>query len=186
MNIQGDRPEVNDGTLPMCLAKVYDHFSFGVTARGLQTGTPYTLTVTFFKADERLLRDFSENQNRDFINSLDALLPQKMIPLVVERSGIPERVKVNSITREQRRRLLEVIKRFSIRLTGLRPMEEAIVTAGGVDVSQVQPRTMESRLLSGLYFAGEILDVDARTGGYNLQIAWSTGHAAGQAVLTEE
>ena len=137
------------------------------------------------KLDERLLRDFSENQNRDFINSLDALLPQKMIPLVVERSGIPERVKVNSITREQRRRLLEVIKRFSIRLTGLRPMEEAIVTAGGVDVSQVQPRTMESRLVSGLYFAGEILDVDARTGGYNLQIAWSTGHAAGQAVLTE-
>ncbi len=138
------------------------------------------------KLDERLLRDFAENQNRDFINSLDALLPQKLIPVVVERSGIPERIKVHSVTREQRHRLLEEIKCFSIRLTGLRPMEEAIVTAGGVDVSQVNPRTMESRLVSGLFFAGEILDLDARTGGYNLQIAWSTGYAAGRSVSTEE
>ncbi len=138
------------------------------------------------KLDERLLRDFGENINRDFVNSLDALLPQKLIPVVIVRSGIDPRVKVNSVTREQRLRLRDLIKRFPIRLTGLRPVEEAIVTAGGVDVTEVQPRTMESKLVSGLYFAGEILDLDARTGGFNLQIAWSTGYAAGRSIPLEE
>ena len=138
------------------------------------------------KLDERLLRDFSDNKNRDFIHSLDALLPQKLIPVVIARSGIGERVKVNAVTREQRLKLRDLIKRFPIRLYALRPVEEAIVTSGGVDVREVQPRTMESRLVSGLYFAGEILDVDARTGGFNLQIAWSTGVAAGRSIPLEE
>ena len=138
------------------------------------------------KLDERLLRDFAENANRDFINALDALLPKKLIPLIVERSGIPERTKVNAITRAQRLRLRDLIKAFPIELTRPRPIAEAIVTAGGVVVSEVQPRTMESRLLPGLYFAGEILDLDARTGGFNLQIAWSTGYVAGNSVPIKE
>lgn len=141
--------------------------------------------LTAEKLDERLLRDFFENRNRDFVNSLDALLPQKMIPIVIARSGIGQRVKVNSITREQRLRLRDLIKCFPIRLLGLRPVEEAIITAGGVDVTDVLPRTMESRLVSGLYFAGEILDLDARTGGFNLQIAWSTGYASGRSIPLE-
>ena len=141
--------------------------------------------LTAEKLDERLLRDFSENRNRDFVNSLDALLPQKMIPIVIARSGIGQRVKVNSITREQRLRLRDLIKCFPIRLLGLRPVEEAIITAGGVDVTDILPRTMESRLVSGLYFAGEILDLDARTGGFNLQIAWSTGYASGRSIPLE-
>jgi len=141
--------------------------------------------LTAEKLDERLLRDFSENRNRDFVNSLDALLPQKMIPIVIARSGIGQRVKVNSITREQRLRLRDLIKCFPIRLLGLRPVEEAIITAGGVDVTDVLPRTMESRLVSGLHFAGEILDLDARTGGFNLQIAWSTGYASGRSIPLE-
>lgn len=138
------------------------------------------------KLDERLLRDFSENSNRDLINALDALLPKKLIPVMVERSGIGPHTKVNTVTREQRLRLRDLIKAFPVALYGPRPVDEAIVTAGGVDVSEVQPRTMESKLLPGLYFAGEILDIDGRTGGYNLQIAWSTGHMAGQSVPLED
>ena len=138
------------------------------------------------KLDERLLRDFSENQNRDFINALDALLPQKMIPVVVERSGIDPHCKVNSITRLQRRTLRDLLKCFPIALLGRRPIAEAIITAGGVDVREIDPRSMESKLVPGLYFAGEILDIDARTGGFNLQIAWSTAHAAASSVLRKE
>ncbi len=138
------------------------------------------------KLDERLLRDFAVNANRDFVNALDALLPKKMIPVIVERSGIPERTKVNAVTRAQRQRLRDLLKAFPIELLRPRPVAEAIITAGGVDVAEVQPRTMESRLLPGLYFAGEVLDLDARTGGFNLQIAWSTGHAAGNSVPIKE
>ncbi len=137
------------------------------------------------KLDERLLRDFSGNANRDFINALDALLPQKLIPVAVERSGIDPRTKVNAVTRAQRLAFRDLLKRFTVELTVPRPIAEALVTAGGVDVAQVQPRTMESKLIKGLYFAGEILDIDGRTGGFNLQIAWSTGYAAGRAVPTE-
>ena len=138
------------------------------------------------KLDERLLRDFSENINRDFTNALDALLPQKLIPVVIDRSGIPARLKVNSIRREQRLALRDTIKHFTVRLTARRPVEEAVVTAGGVDVREINPRTMESGIVPGLYFAGEILDLDACTGGYNLQIAWSTGYAAGRAIPEKE
>ena len=138
------------------------------------------------KLDDRLLRDFSDNLNRDFVNSLDALLPQKLIPVIVERSGIDPHTKVNSITRVQRRILRDLLKRFPIALYGRRPVAEAIITAGGVDVTEVDPRSMESRIVRGLFFAGEILDLDARTGGYNLQIAWSTAHSAGSAVGRKE
>lgn len=130
------------------------------------------------KLDERLLRDFGENLNRCFKNSLDALLPQKLIPVIIRRSGIDPECRVNAVTRAQRQTLAELIKHFELQVTALRPVEEAIVTAGGIDVSEVNPRTMESRIVPGLFFAGEILDLDGYTGGFNLQIAWSTAVCA--------
>jgi predicted Rossmann fold flavoprotein len=132
--------------------------------------------------DARLLRDFGENVNRNFINALNSLLPKSLVPVVVRLSGISAGLRVNQVTREQRRALCELLKCFSLRVTSFRPFEEAIVTAGGVHVAQVNPATMESRLLPGLFFAGEVLDVDAYTGGYNLQIAFSTGALAGRSV----
>lgn len=131
------------------------------------------------KLDERILRDFSEQKNRAFRNSLDALLPQKMIPVVVERSGIPAEKRCNSVTREERQRLVRLLKCFSIDIKGFRPINEAVVTAGGVSVKEISPKTMESKLIAGLYFAGEVMDVDAYTGGFNLQIAFATGRLAG-------
>ena len=130
--------------------------------------------------DRRLLSDFSKYANSDFGNALGDLLPRKMIPVAVERSGIPAHEKVHDITKEQRRALLTVLKHFTVDIRGPRPVEEAIITSGGVKVGEVNPSTMESRLTAGLYFAGEVLDVDAYTGGFNLQIAWSTGYVAGQ------
>ncbi len=130
--------------------------------------------------DARILSDFSKNNNKDFMNALDALLPQKMIDVVVARSGIDGRKKVNSITREERRALVDTIKRFRVAISGFRPIEEAIVTKGGISVKQINPGTMESKLCGGLYFAGEVIDVDAYTGGFNLQIAFSTGVLAGE------
>lgn len=135
--------------------------------------------------DARMLSDFSKYHNKDFINSLGDLLPQKMIDVVVARSGIDPRKKVNSITAQERRELVCLLKGFSVKLTGFRPIDEAIVTKGGVDTKQIKPATMESRLVSGLYFAGEVLDVDAYTGGFNLQIAFSTGHLAGESAATD-
>lgn len=131
--------------------------------------------------DVRLLRDLAENPNRAFRNVLEGLVPRLMVPVLVDRSGIPAGEKANSVTREQRRRLLELLKGFSVEIAGPRPIEEAIVTSGGVKVSEVDPKTMASKRIEGLYLAGEILDVDAYTGGFNLQIAWATGHAAGEA-----
>lgn len=130
--------------------------------------------------DARLLRDFDKNKNRNFSNALDELLPQKMIPVVIRRSGISPEEKCNAITREQRAALLDVLKRFSVEISGFAPLSGAIVTAGGVSVREIDPKTMQSKWVSGLYFAGEIIDVDAYTGGFNLQIAFSTGYAAGQ------
>lgn len=130
--------------------------------------------------DARILSDFSEMINKDFINSLDALLPQKMIAPIVGMSGIDPRKKVNSITREERLALVSLIKNVEIPLDGLRPIDEAIVTKGGVAVGEINPKTMESRVTSGLYFAGEVLDLDAYTGGFNLQIAFSTATLAGE------
>lgn len=132
--------------------------------------------------DSRILRDFSDNTNKDFINSLGALLPRKLVPVVVRLSGIKANEKVNQITREQRRRLVQLLKDFRLTVKGFRPIDEAIVTSGGVKVSEINPKTMESKLLPGLFFAGEVIDVDAYTGGFNLQIAFSTGHLAGENV----
>ncbi len=131
------------------------------------------------KLDERILRDFAENQNREFANSLGALLPRLMIPVIVERTGIAPGKRVHDLTKGERRTLLETIKRFDIPIAGTRPVSEAIVTSGGIKVSEINPSTMESKKCSGLYFAGELIDVDAYTGGFNLQVAWATGHMAG-------
>ena len=129
--------------------------------------------------DKRLLSDFRKYANSDLSNALNDLLPRKLIPVIIEDSGIPPTVKARDLTRNQRRELLRLLKAFPVDIAGTRPVTEAVITSGGVDVSEVNPKTMESRLVRGLYLAGELLDVDAYTGGYNLQIAWSTGRAAG-------
>ena len=134
------------------------------------------------KLDARLLRDFEKYSNREFKNALCDLAGVKMIPVLVRLLGISEDEKVNSITREQRARLLRLFKAFPVRVSAPRPIDEAIVTSGGVCTKEINPRTMESKLVSGLYFAGEVLDVDGYTGGFNLQIAWATGFVAGSAV----
>ena len=131
------------------------------------------------KLDERILRDFEKYANRDFANSLSDLLPRKLIPVIIQRSGIAPETKTNSVTKQQRRRLLELIKCFRIDISGKRHVSEAIVTTGGVRLKEIDPKTMQSKLVRGLYFAGEIIDADAYTGGFNLQIAWATAHAAG-------
>jgi predicted Rossmann fold flavoprotein len=128
--------------------------------------------------DARLVRDLRENANRDFINALDNLLPRLMIPVIVARSGIDPHTKAHSVTREERRRLLEMLKSFDVAVSGTRPVAEAIITSGGVSTRELVPATMESKLTRNLHFAGEVLDCDAYTGGYNLQIAWSTAYAA--------
>lgn len=134
--------------------------------------------LTAEQLDARILRDFSENINRNFINALNSLLPKKLVPVVVKLSKIPLSTKVNQITREQRQNLVQILKGMCITVTGFRPVTEAIITSGGVDVSQINPKTMESKLVDGLYFAGEVIDADAYTGGFNLQIAFSTGRLA--------
>mgnify|MGYP002673601131 FL=1 len=132
--------------------------------------------------DARIQKDFSSNLNKDFMNSLGKLLPAKLIPIVVRMSGIPAEKKVNQITKEERRRLCELLKALPLHFKDFRPIEEAIITSGGVKTSEISPKTMESKLCSGLYFAGEVIDVDGYTGGFNLQIAFSTGYAAGKAM----
>ena len=138
------------------------------------------------KLDARLLRDFEERANQNFSSVLGGLVPQSMVPVIVERCGIPATQKAHDIRREQRRSLLETLKNFSVDLAGTRPVEEAIVTSGGVKVGEVDPKTMESKKISGLFIAGELLDVDAYTGGFNLQIAWSTGYTAGMSAAEKE
>ena len=131
--------------------------------------------------DKRLLRDFAENSNRDFSNALSQLLPAKMIPVAVQMCGIPGNQKVHTITRVQRENLCVLLKAFPFTVVAAGGWDEAVVTAGGISVKEIDPKTMGSKLVRGLYFAGEIMDVDAYTGGFNLQIAWSTGYCAGQA-----
>ena len=131
------------------------------------------------KLDERILRDFAEFKNKQFKNSLDKLLPQKLIPVIIERSGINPNKKVNEINKKERHRLVNLLKNFEVTIRGFRPIDEAIVTSGGINIKEINPKTMESKLVNGLYFAGEIIDVDAYTGGFNLQIAYSTGYTAG-------
>ena len=130
--------------------------------------------------DARILSDFSKYQNRDFANALSDLLPQKLIPIVIRLSGIPEHKKVHTVTKEERAALLRVLRDLTVPIDGFRPISEAIITKGGVSVREIDPKTMASRLCTGLYFAGEVIDVDAYTGGYNLQIAFSTAVVAGE------
>lgn len=131
------------------------------------------------KLDARILRDFEEQKNKQFKNSLDKLLPQKLIPVIIEKTNINESKKINEITKQERQKLVNELKHFKISINGTRPIEEAIVTSGGINIKEINPKTMESKLIQGLYFAGEIIDVDCLTGGYNLQVAWSTGYTAG-------
>lgn len=138
------------------------------------------------KLDARILRDFEKYANKEFKNALGELAGRTMIPVLVRLSGIPEDTKVNSISREQRHKLLQLFKAFPVSVTGTRPIDEAIVTAGGVSTKEINPRSMESKLVDGLYFAGEVLDLDGYTGGFNLQIAWSTGYVAGKSILKDE
>lgn len=131
--------------------------------------------------DARLLRDFGARANQDYSNVLGGLVPRSLIPVLVERTGVPGDAKAHDLRKEQRRALLETLKDFNLPLSGPRPVEEAVITSGGVAVGEVDPKTMESKRAAGLFFAGEVLDVDGYTGGFNLQIAWATGHAAGLA-----
>lgn len=130
--------------------------------------------LTEEKLDLRILRDFEEVKNKEFKNSLDKLLPQKLIPVVMEKTKINPKKQVNEITKEERQRIVNTLKCFEISINGIRPIEEAIITSGGISTKEINPKTMESKIVKGLYFAGEIIDVDALTGGFNLQIAWST------------
>ena len=134
------------------------------------------------KLDERILRDFNEFKNKQFKNSLDKLLPQKLIPVIIEKSGINPDKKVNEINKKERHRLVNLLKNFEVTIKGFRPIDEAIITSGGINIKEINPKTMESKLVEGLYFAGEIIDVDAYTGGFNLQIAYSTGYVAGNKI----
>ena len=136
--------------------------------------------LSFEQLDSRILRDFEDEKNKDFANSLDKLLPKSIIPVIISLSGIEPTLKVNQVSREMRADLCKVIKALPLHITGFRPIEEAIITGGGISVKEINPSTMESKLVNGLYFAGEIIDADAYTGGFNLQIAFSTGFAAGK------
>lgn len=135
--------------------------------------------LTIEKLDQRIRRDFEENKNKQFKNSLDKLLPQKLIPIIIQKSGISEKKKVNEITKEERKNLINQLKNFEITIKRTRPIEEAIITSGGINIKEINPKTMESKIIKNLYFAGEIIDVDSYTGGFNLQIAYATGYTAG-------
>ena len=137
------------------------------------------------KLDARLLRDFEKYANKDFVNALDELLPQKLIPVMIDLAEIDPRKKVNSITKEERKRLIGLLKALPLTITGVTGYNEAVVTCGGIETDEIDPSTMESKLIKNLHFAGEVLDVDAYTGGFNLQIAFSTGYTAGEAVCQE-
>lgn len=136
--------------------------------------------LTEKQLEQRILRDFEKEKNKEYKNSLNDLLPQKMIETIIQLSKINEEKKVNSITKEERKSLVNVLKNLEITISGFRPIEEAIITSGGISIKEINPKTMESKIVSGLYFAGEIIDVDAYTGGFNLQIAYSTGYVAGE------
>lgn len=134
--------------------------------------------LSYEQLDKRIQRDFLENANKNFINALDALLPKKIVPVIVKLTGIKPSTKVNQVTKEMRAKLVNILKDLKVTVMSFRPIEEAIITSGGVSVKEIDPKTMESKLVEGLYFAGEVIDVDAYTGGFNLQIAFSTGMCA--------
>ncbi len=160
-------------------AYITEQFKDGIE-QGLITGEiDLKPALTYKQLDERILRDFSNEQNKSLKNSLNSLLPKKLIPVIIKLSGIDAEKKVHDITREERQALLKQLKQLTFCISGLRGYDEAIITKGGVDLKYINPQNMESKLVKHLHFAGEVLDLDALTGGYNLQIAWSTGYAAG-------
>jgi predicted Rossmann fold flavoprotein len=130
-----------------------------------------------------MLREISENPNRQFKNGIRKLFPATLVPVMINRSGINPEKQMNSLTKEERRHFVDTIKNFTMTLTGLRPVTEGIITRGGVNIKEINPQTMESKLVKNLHFAGEVLDVDGVTGGFNLQIAWSTGALAGSSII---
>ncbi|MBU4421703.1 NAD(P)/FAD-dependent oxidoreductase, partial [Patescibacteria group bacterium] len=130
--------------------------------------------------DKRIQRDFEEQKNKQFKNSLDKLLPKKLIPVIIELSKIPKNKKINEITKDERKTIIKLLKEFELSVSGLVGFDKAVITSGGVDLKEVDPKTMKSKIIDNLYFAGEILDIDGPTGGYNLQVAWSTGYLAGE------
>ena len=138
--------------------------------------------LDFEQLDQRVLRDFEENINKQFKNAIQKLFPTKLVPVILAVSDIDPEKKVNLITKEERQKFVTLIKNFTLTITGLRDFNEAIITKGGVNVKEINPATMESKLVQNLYFVGEVLDLDALTGGFNLQIAWSTGYAAGNSI----
>lgn len=158
----------------------YDGIKEKISSHDIIASIDLKPALSFDILDKRVCRDFEKYSNKEFKNSLNDLLPQKLIPVVVSMSKIDENTKVHQITKEQRQNLVKVIKGLKINITGFMPLDIAIITCGGINVKQVNPKTMESKLIKGLFFAGEILDIDAYTGGFNLQIAFSTGVAAGQ------
>lgn len=164
------------GPLILSASSYYVKKYYGMPVQLLIDLKPALTTEQF---DKRLLKDFEENKNRQFKNALDALYPSKLIPVLIRLSGISPEKRVNEITKEERNRLIQCTKQFVLTVTGTRDFKEAIITQGGVHIKEVNPSTMESKLVKGLYFAGEVLDLDAVTGGFNLQIAWSTGYLAG-------
>lgn len=164
------------GPLVLSASSYYAQKSYGMPAKLMIDLKP---ARTRQQLAQRLIRDFDENKNRQFKNALGGLLPSKLIPVMIRLSGIAPETKVNEITKEARGRLVECMKNLTLTVTGTRDFKEAVITQGGIHVKEINPSTMESRLVKGLYFAGEVLDLDAVTGGFNLQIAWSTGYLAG-------
>ena len=157
-----------------------------ITPRRYEIHIDLKPAVSYEQLDKRIQRDFLENNNKNFINALDSLLPKKLVPVIVRLCGIKPATKVNQITKEQRAGLVNLLKNLKVTVLKYRPIEEAIVTSGGVSTKEIDPKTMESKLCKGLYFAGEVIDVDAYTGGFNLQIAFSTGRLAGEACLLHQ
>ena len=150
--------------------------------RELRLSVDLKPALSFEQLDHRILKDFEENQNRQFKNAIGGLFPSKLVPVMIELSNIAPEKKVNVISREERKQFVELIKNFSMTVTGLRDYNEAIITKGGVKTKEIDPGTMESKIVKNLYFAGEVIDLDALTGGFNLQIAWSTAYAAGSSI----
>ena len=156
--------------------------SYLKNANGVQASLDLKPALTIEQLDKRILREFEENKNRQFKNSINSLFPAKLVPVMLTLSGIHPDKKVNEISKEERKFFVELIKDVPMTITGTRDFREAIITRGGISVKDVNPSTMESKKIKDLYFAGEVLDVDGLTGGFNLQIAWSTGALAGNSI----
>lgn len=171
------------GPLMLSAASVYAHKLKAGEYKEAKVYIDLKPALSFVQLDRRVLRDFDANKNKQFKNILGALLPAKLVPVMTQLSGIAADKKINEITKEERESFVSLIKHMELTITGLRGYDEAVITKGGVAVNEVNPQTMESKLVRGLYFAGEVLDVDALTGGFNLQIAWSTGHLAGESAV---